>query len=571
VLDPPVSFHPSRSPLLPKLRAAIIFDVSKRNIEVFPQLLTRFHGRQMDREINLDSILALEKQIEEHQGHEKTIIRLKRARNSLLNVSTFLPPEILGSIFRWNVIRDGDFGGLPKDSHNFLLVCHHWFEVASCTLELWSFWGNTVQDWARQHDRFETAPLDLVLEKHPSCDLDDNLRNALQDRAARNLVRRVHIRGIEAVGFLNSVISSLVTEGEGTQSNDVESFIVDNFDGSPVDVSAFFSRYRLPKLQCLRLMGCTISSWDVVRSYTMALTTLELRDIRKSPILSLPQLLSILSSNPLLQNLVLSPSSVPDVNVSDGPSPQVPLRHLKRLRLNSDFCPALGLLNQLQLPDKMDNLRMSLYGCSHSDISHLGHFLGDLVQRRGFPGGGLELLAYPGVSFDLNVGDTHKGYDSADAVWFVEVSGSMNVELEDEAADQLCFDLISHIPLEQVTSLQTRLPILRSEELCVGMRNLIYLHLGGTDLSTWFVEPEILGHHTLEDFLPRLARIVLIEPYLSGGDWSPLANFLSRRAAVGNRISSLKLSSGHLQMDEGVVESIECVVKVVDLGHRQTV
>ena len=87
----------------------------------------------MDREINLDSILALEKQIVEH---ERATIRLKRARNSLLNVSTFLPPEILGKIFRWNVIPDEDFGGLPKDSYNFLLVCHHWFEVASRTPEL---------------------------------------------------------------------------------------------------------------------------------------------------------------------------------------------------------------------------------------------------------------------------------------------------------------------------------------------------------------------------------------------------------------------------------------------------
>ena len=69
----------------------------------------------MDREINLDSIRSLDKQIEEY---EKAIIRLKRTRNSLLNVSTLLPPEILGNIFRWNVIPDGDFGGLLKGSYN---------------------------------------------------------------------------------------------------------------------------------------------------------------------------------------------------------------------------------------------------------------------------------------------------------------------------------------------------------------------------------------------------------------------------------------------------------------------
>jgi len=73
----------------------------------------------MDQEINLDSVLALEKQIGEHEGHEKTIIQFKRTRNPLLNVSTLLPPEILGSVFRWNVIPDGEFGAdrtIPSSS-----------------------------------------------------------------------------------------------------------------------------------------------------------------------------------------------------------------------------------------------------------------------------------------------------------------------------------------------------------------------------------------------------------------------------------------------------------------------
>ena len=93
----------------------------------------------MGRETNFDSIHELEKQIEEGTGDT---IQLKRTRNSLLNISTRVPPEILGSIFCWNVIPDGDyphFGGLRKGSYNFLLVCHHWFEVASHTPELWSF------------------------------------------------------------------------------------------------------------------------------------------------------------------------------------------------------------------------------------------------------------------------------------------------------------------------------------------------------------------------------------------------------------------------------------------------
>ena len=151
----------------------------------------------MVREINLDSIQALEAQIQEH---ERTLIKLKRARNSLLNVSTLLPPEILGRIFRWNAIPDGDFGGPPKGSYNFLLVCHHWFQVASSTPGLWSFWGNSIEDWARRCARCSTAPLDLVLGQYTSHDFDDTLRDALQDRAARDTIRQVHLKNGDETG-----------------------------------------------------------------------------------------------------------------------------------------------------------------------------------------------------------------------------------------------------------------------------------------------------------------------------------------------------------------------------------
>jgi len=79
----------------------------------------------MGREINVDRIRDLEKQIEEGAGD---IITLKRVRNSLLNVSTIVPPEILGSIFRWNVTPDDSlpsFGPLPTGTYNFTVICHH--------------------------------------------------------------------------------------------------------------------------------------------------------------------------------------------------------------------------------------------------------------------------------------------------------------------------------------------------------------------------------------------------------------------------------------------------------------
>ena len=96
------------------------------------------------------------------------------------------------------------------------------------------------------------------------------------------------------------------------------------------------------------------------------------------------------------------------------------------------------------------------------------------------------------------------------------------------------------------------------------MCNLTYLHLEGINVSTWFAEPEIHEPYVFKYILRRLRSISISEPSLSGGDWSPLTNFLARRAAVGDRISSLKLHC-YPRMGEGVVESIRHVVEVLEV------
>ena len=144
------------------------------------------------------------------------------------------------------------------------------------------------------------------------------------------------------------------------------------------------------------------------------------------------------------------------------------------------------------------------------------------------------------------------------------VSGDISATPEEEV-EKLFFDVIAHIPLEKVVHLTTTLPILRSEELCVQMCNLTHLHLNQVDLSRWFAEPDTRKPHVFKDLLRGLHSITIIRPRLSGGDWSPLTNFLTRRSAVGNRISSLSLS-GYPHMGEGVVESIRQAVEVFGDG-----
>ena len=165
------------------------------------------------------------------------------------------------------MFKDG-FDGFEEGSHSFLLVCRYWFEVALCTPELWSFWGNTLKDWARCHRRSGTAPLDLVLNRRGYDDgsLDITLGNLLQDRAARDTIRRIHLKA-ESSGFLNSLLSRLTTNSEELQSISVESFILQAKNlFIPVDISNFFTYRRFPKLQRIELFNCSISSWDLILS-----------------------------------------------------------------------------------------------------------------------------------------------------------------------------------------------------------------------------------------------------------------------------------------------------------------
>ena len=506
----------------------------------------------MDREINIDSIRALEKQIQEH---ERAIIKLKRARNSLLNVSTLLPPEVLGNIFRWNVIPDGDFGGLSKGSYNFLLVCHHWFQVASHAPGLWSFWGNSIQDWTHRHVRCRTAPLDLVLIGRTSDRLDDTLRGALQDRAARDAIRRVHLKSASAE-LLDSTISSIITEGEETRSNSTESFVLWDMSGFGVDVSSFFSRYHFPKLQHLAFHGCNISSWDLLRSRTTSLTALSLVT-NKPPLPTLSQMLSILSANPSLQSLQLSHDSVPDGDNDRSSCVQLP--HLKRLHLGSDLPRVFGMLNRLELPDKMDGLKLTVFECSPSDLLQtLGPYLGNRVRRRSL--GRLRLSAYRDDNyFTIHVGDSCE----ADLTWangFMTVEGVTSAAMEEEEVDKLCFDIIAHIPLPEIVEVITTLPILHSEKLCAQMCNLTRLRLEDMDLSAWPIKPGIEG------LLYGLRSITIASPRLSDGDWSLFTNFLTGRAAAGHQIASLSLSR-YPHMGEGVVESIRGAVEVFEDGR----
>jgi len=539
----------------------------------------------MGRELNTDSIKALEEQIKQH---ERAIIKLKRSRNSLLNVST-LPPEVLGNIFRWNVTLKDAFGDLVERSHNFLLVCNHWFEVASRTPELWTFWGNNLDDWDERYLSSSVgAPLDLVLVpdliyyKRMPGSVNESYQAVLADRAARNSIRRIHL-WTDNEHLLASIISPLLSSCGGLRISNLESLILRADCERPLDVS-FFAHSHLPKLQYLEFFNWTISSWDHLASQHALLTTLALSPHDAAPTPTMPQLLSILTSTPHLQTLVLNARALPD---DDGGEPfsQVPLRHLEELRLEGrgTVRQIFEFLRRLDHPNKMGKLWIELSGFVADDIPQtIGPYLRDYVRRRGrSPNGlGVSLSICGFITFGAgDVGELHPSTSRLERMatfFFLSIWG--HVAYPDDVRDQLTLDLITHVPREEIVYLRTGERLAAITDLPVRMPNLKAMDLEAIPLYPTF--PVLVsqdGAQVEERFPPSLQHLFLRELLLNGFDWIYLIGFLYRRASSGNPLDSLRIDGPcHMCLEvsrrvRGMVRRLEiddgCLDSWCPFGH----
>ena len=518
------------------------------------------------------SIRALEEQI---RGHEMAIVKLKRARNSFLNVSR-LPPEVLGEIFRWSVTREMDFERLEEGSHNFLLVCHHWFEVASRTPEVWSFWGDNLEDWTRRHLRHQTAPLDLVFNggrfRESSLDgewfrrdsLNDSLQDALQDRAARDTIRQIHLSARDSE-ILDSIIS-LLGGYEGVQSSCVQSVIIrDGSQHSSVDVSDLFTYYRFPELRTLELTNCTISSWDLIMSRTSVLTTLTLDIHYYSPEVTSFQILSVLRSNHSLRKITLRGNAVP----CDGgdKSSRVPLGHLRRLALSGDPEDVFPLLHQLDYPTNMDSLALKLTNTTTDDISKIiGPYLREHLGRRGRSrsGLGLDLSFEDTISF--HVGDVDGMDFSAPGRPRMDSLVATSIHLDQvppwDSLEEVLLDLIAHVHREEIVYFRARSRPISTEAISAQFPNLRAMYLDRTPLDVAFPKSTL----DQDRMFLHLQHLTLDWVDECGDNWSPLTTFLDHLASSGNKLDTLEIG-GSFDMHPRVEERVRSAVREFRMKH----
>ena len=495
-------------------------------------------------ETNAELIRALEEQIAEGNG---AAIELKRTRNSLLNISTRVPPEILGNIFVWAAAQERDlpfsatcFEGLKRGSYSFVLVCHHWFKVASDTPELWTFWGNTLGDWNERYHHAGAAPVDLVLDGYATSGevLSIPLRNELKDRAARDGIRQIHIRG-DDTDCLGPVLSALTPDEEGVRRNCIKSIILQTAT-IPEELSDFLARSRLPQLQHLNIAGTLKSPfWDHVTSQTTHLVTLSLEFTRSSlpPTTSTSQLISILASNPHLQHLTLWRASLP--GDTDGSGVRVPLRHLRTISLAGEFRCVFRLMQRLELPDAMESTILTTDDATVEDIYQtLVPHMRDFFRRdtRFKDRLGVDASFSPGVRIFVNLDHPletilPRELPSPTAGF----SASIIDQPPDPVMKKLCLDLMALIPQEHVATMTMGCTLDVPEELFFAMPNIEHLRIYGATLSDGFLLPNPNGPHANAKLLPSL-RSLRLEDVITT-DWKSLKTYLAHQTSDGQTIS----------------------------------
>ena len=382
----------------------------------------------------------------------------------------------------------------------------------------------------------------------------------------QDTVRQIHLSGTDS-RILRPVILSLTPDGEGVRHNSIESIDL-RARRFTLDVSNFFARHRLPRLRSLFLHGTLrMPPWDRLVPHTTLLTTLSLAIGGESPAAppTTSQLLSILVSNPNLQELVMTCSVIPADN--DRSTFQVPMRHLKRLELTGELCSVFRLLDRLAFPGTLDYMSLDTLNTTVEKVLQIsGPYLRSYFRCGHRPQDrlGIDISSANG-RFSIHVGTTGKSSlrtshrNEPPPFWGFRMTPDETIP--PDVLDNLCLDFITFTPQKHVSRLHliTNAPTNRMEDILTAMPNIETLYLSKVALSKRFLQPEPNGPHASMKLLPSLRYLELGNITLTDGDWGHLTTYLAHQTS-GGQLISLR-ASGRSRMRREVMSKIEGLVE----------
>jgi hypothetical protein len=275
---------------------------------------------------------------------------------------------------------------------------------------------------------------------------------------------------------------------------------------------------------------------------TSTITTLFLAISHPTPAPTTAQLLSILGSNPTLQDLSLLGFVLPD-DGGGGSSFRVSLHHLRELHLTGDPRRVFKLLSQLDHPRIMGHLEIRLLDCIPEDIPEtIGPYLRDYLLRRGRSrsGLGLDILSRE-RSIEFRVGDVYgmnfSAPGPAQMEMFVEIVVKLDPVPPMDLLKEVTLNLVAHTPREEIIYFRaTNNPVFIAD-LSVQLPHIRALHFNRTLLHLAFPKPTPGMDREL---FPSVRHFTLDRVFARLDDWSPLTTFLSRRASSGSQILTLE-------------------------------
>lgn len=414
----------------------------------------------------------------------------------------------------------------------------------------------------RYHSGTNVLELMLDVEYHYREDkfLSDDLLQALEDRATRNVIRKLHLRCPNR-GLLPSIFSSLTPEDETIRdsSRGVESIVLKHDETSDSFASDFFASYRFPKLQHISLSGPMGLSL-VPHATTLVKLVLEGPNDVFAAVPPISQIILLLISNPQLQSLTVG-TLYSDDDCESVPTPTASLPHLEQLTLDGRFWEVFPILRRLELPERMDNTTLRFYysdleGVNQQIIPYIRNYIrcdGRFGDRFGF------FITSTPREFELRVCTIGVGCHAPD---WMPPQKSPQVEFKivmltapPGAWEEILIDTLTLLPHESVVYLNSNFLVPAAVNAINNMPNIEYLHFVTTPVCKDFVSRGPDGPNGPQNH-PSLRWVYLEDVKAQDGYIDPLVTYLTHQTSANRPVSLRVFGKGvHLcPMPKGDLE-----------------